>query len=150
MVPEAAGIGVTRTVFVGTTRGVDVETGEQFSFSRNPRARFSRLDISVPPDREPGQIAWPKPRRIPDPQTEFVTTREDVFDASGAFRVELARALRALPPGEREAVVFVHGFNNTFAEGIYRIAQLSHDLDLPGVDGALFLAVARQPLGLCL
>ena len=43
-----------------------------------------------------------------------------------------------------QAVIFVHGFNNTFAEGVYRIAQLSHDLDLPRRDGALLLAVGGQ------
>ena len=33
--------------------------------------------------------------------------------------------------GHDEAIVFVHGYNNTFAEGLYRQAQLAHDFALP-------------------
>jgi esterase/lipase superfamily enzyme len=33
--------------------------------------------------------------------------------------------------GAREAVVFVHGYDNTFAEGLYRQVQMHHDCALP-------------------
>lgn len=147
IMPEAEGIGVTRTIFVATTRGIDEETGEAFGFERNPHARFVRFDISIPPEREAGEITWPKPNHPPDPLTDFVTTRQDLFAGAGEFRVELASALRQSPSGKREAVVFVHGFNNTFAEGVYRIAQLSQDLDLPGVVVHYSWPSRANPLG---
>ena len=131
--PAAAEVGTVRPVFVGTSRGKDEETGTEYARLRNPDTRFARFDIAIPPAHQPGRITYTRPDRAPDPQTDFLTTREIVYDEPGAFRADLARALRQTPRGSREAVVFVHGFNTTFAEGLYRIAQLSHDLKMPGV-----------------
>ena len=63
--PAAARVGHVETIFVGTTRAPDPTTGEAFSAERSTETRFARLDISVPPDRRPGAIAWPRPRRAP-------------------------------------------------------------------------------------
>ena len=41
--------------------------------------------------------------------------------------------LAARPPGERRVVVFVHGYNNNFSEGLYRQAQMVHDFGTPAV-----------------
>ncbi len=147
VVPSAASVGTTRTVFVGTTRASDAENGDLFGFPRSPETRFARFDVSVPPERKPGKIVWPKPHQAPDPATEFLTTREDLFETEGDFRAELARALRTEPSGEREAIVFVHGFNNTFAEGLYRVAQLGHDLELSGVSVHYSWPSRANPLG---
>ena len=43
-----------------------------------------------------------------------------------------ARAAGA-PPGERRIMVFVHGFNTNFAEGVYRQAQMMHDFGTPAI-----------------
>lgn len=131
--PQAEGVGSTQTVFVGTTRGPDPEAGEDFGRIRSPETRYARYLVSVPPEREAGEVLWPRPRRAPDPLREFVTLRGDLFADAPVFRAELAHAFRTKPRGQREATVFVHGFNTTFAEGIYRIAQLGEDLALPGV-----------------
>lgn len=131
--PEAARANAVETVFIGTTRGVDPENGNAFSGARNQSTRFARLDIAIPPDRSPGEIRWTPPGRAPDPRTEFLTTREEIYSGAPGFRADLARALSRERRGTREVVVFVHGFNTTFAEGAYRLAQLGHDLDIGGV-----------------
>ncbi len=128
--PAAARTGVVETVFVGTTRAADPETGEPFGFGRSEETRFARLDVAIPPDREPGEIAWAPTARTPDLRHDFVATEQNMFEDRLAFRQELARELRRQPLGRREAVIFVHGFNTTFAEGAYRLAQLGHDLKL--------------------
>ena len=51
------------------------------------------------------------------------------FPTTNAFRAQLKQQL-AVDAGE--AAIFVHGFNTNFAEGVYRVAQLSHGLKLPG------------------
>ncbi len=132
MMPEARGVGVTRGVFVATTRGMDLQTG-QFTGDRQPANRFARLDISIPPDRKSGEISWPKPGHVADPETQFVTLFQRFYATGPEFRGALSAALSVDRRGQREAVVYVHGFNNTFTEGVYRIAQLSHDLEMPGV-----------------
>lgn len=130
--PAAAAIGVVEPVFVGTTRAADPETGSGFGIGRSAVTRFVRLDVVVPPVRNPGEIAWPKPGRRDNPQTEFLTAGEYLYPGAPAFRADLATVLRNESRGRREAVVFVHGFNNNFAEGAYRLAQIGHDLDLGG------------------
>lgn len=142
LAPEAMAIGTQRSVFIGTTRGQD-ETGA-FDGSRVDELHFARYDVSVPPDRKSGEIKWPRKNGRSDPRTDFLTTREEAFDSEAAFRGELSTALRR---NGDEAVIFVHGFNNTFSEGLYRIAQMSHDLDLPGVVVHYSWPSAAQPLG---
>lgn len=128
----AGEVGEVRSVFVGTTREID-ETTNDFGFGRLRNATaFGRYDISIPPERRPGKINWPRRGAVPDPRTEFLTTGAAQFDGAREFRADLGRALRQRPAGQRDVTVFVHGFNTTFAEGVYRIAQMSHDLNLPG------------------
>ncbi len=132
LTPKSSVSGDIETIFVGTTRGDDPETGERFGMGRSSEVRFVRLDVAIPPDRRPGEITWPRPRRAPDPATEFLSTGQEVYSDPGKFRAALAADLRRNPGRTREAVVFVHGFNNNFAEGAYRLAQLGHDLELTG------------------
>ncbi len=131
VVPSAAAVGQVVPVFVGTTRGYDAAT-QTFDATRSEQLRFARFDVSVPPGREVGDITFPG-RRAPDATRDFLTTSALSIADAPAFRSDLSAALRARKPGDRDAVIFVHGFNNTFAEGLYRLAQLSHDLELPGV-----------------
>jgi len=130
--PSAASIGTVEPVFIGTTRGEMADTGEEYGRARSEITRFARLDIAVPPERSPGEIRWTPPHRKPDPNREFLTTREVAYPSGTAFRRDLAAELARMTPGERNAGVFVHGFNSSFAEGAYRLAQLGHDLDLGG------------------
>lgn len=138
--PAAAQVGDVRAVFIGTTR---THGSEGFDNTRSASLGFARYDISVPPDRNEGEIVWPPKSGKVDPRTQFLTTSAQVFDGDRAFQADLAQALRRR---QNEAVIFVHGFNNTFAEGIYRIAQMSHDLQMPGVVVHYSWPSAGQPL----
>ncbi len=130
--PDAAGVGAVRQVYFATTRAPD-PTGKNFGPNRSSRLRYGRLAVSVPPDRKPGTITWPDEGRQPDPRRDFVTLdAEDYHDDSG-FRHGLSQALRQTPAGRGEVVVYIHGYNTSFAESAYRFAQLGHDLDAPAV-----------------
>ena len=132
LVPQAASVGHVEHIFVGSSRGEDPSDGEEFGKVRTHETRFARLDVSIPPSHRPGVITWPGRLGRTDPQTDFVTTQQVVYDGSASFRADLSRALAAQPGGKREAVIFIHGFNNTFAEGAYRLAQLGNDLNIKG------------------
>lgn len=144
--PSAARVGAVEEIFVGTTRDIDPETG-RFGRGRSEEERFARFAISVPPEREAGSIEFPPKRGKPDPRKHFLTTEAEIHANAAEFGADLRHSLRALPRGKRDAVVYVHGFNNTFAEGLYRIAQLSHDLDMPGVTLHYSWPSAGNPLG---
>lgn len=143
--PAAAQVGQVHQVFVGTTRAVDPKTG-QFDSDRHEGVDYAQLDVSVPPDRALGTITFPHPGRAADPRKDFLTTSETFYAGPAAFRADLGRALRAQAFGRREAVVYVHGYNNTFAEGVYRIAQISQDLSVPGVAVHYAWPSAANPL----
>lgn len=140
--PEAADIGSVRQIFVGTTRGID-EKGN-YSGTRVEAVSFARFGVSIPPMRQPGQINWPPRSGKTDPNTQFLTTSAGRYQSSDDFRAAVAKDLRS---NGGEAVIFVHGFNNTFSEGVYRIAQMSHDLELPGTTLHYSWPSAAQPLG---
>ena len=142
LAPDAARVGAVREVFTATTRGLD-ENG-RYDGSRVEAVSFGRYDISVPPDREAGQITWPPRSGKINVRTQFLTTYAARYKSAVDFRAALAKDLRS---NEDEAVIFVHGFNNTFSEGLYRIAQMAHDLDLPGSIVHYSWPSAAQPLG---
>ena len=133
----------TRTVFVSTTRQRD---GFVLSTRRASNPSYLRYDLSVPVNRAPGAIDWPK-RGIIDPNTQFFAVGQMAYPDGNSFVADLRRALQERPLADREAVIYVHGFNNTFDEGVLRITQLSEDFDLPGVALHYSWPSAGHPLG---
>lgn len=129
--PEGSEPAEVETVLVASTRAM--ENGE-FSATRSEALNYMQFDISVPPDRTIGQIETVRERqRRIDPTRQFLVEAATDFDGSADFQAGLRRALAETPPGQqREATIFVHGFNNTFADGLYRTAQLQHDFNIPG------------------
>lgn len=117
-----------RPVFVGSTRGLDPETGEEFGYSRSETLQRARFDVSVPPHRSAGQLSYPLRGRKVDPQKDFVLAHSQKYSGAKDFQADLRRSLKA---SGGDAVVFVHGFNNNFAEGLYRLSQMGEDFDLP-------------------
>ena len=139
--PAAAAVGSVTPIFIGTTRMME---GGTFGPERSEEMRFARYDVSIPPKRQAGEINWPSRFEKPDPRRHFLTTREQIYPEDGAFRADLKRQLAA---NGNEAVIFIHGYNNNFSEGLYRIAQFSHDLELPGAVVHYAWPSAAKPLG---
>lgn len=117
----------TRSVFVATTRRI--EDG-RFGSGRSEVPRFLRIDISVPPGREKGSVTFGSGEL--DPSSQFLAKGRAIYANATDFRQEVRAALQRSGP-RREAVIYVHGFNNTFDEGVLRIAQLAEDFGVKGV-----------------
>jgi len=122
---------VLRPVLVATTRGPDPNQPVP-GWERDATERFGRFVVAIPPEREVGTIPRPRSRQAADPQRDFTLAEAQMIEGT-AFTAELRAALAQEPAASREAVVFVHGFNTAFIEGVYRTAQLDYDLNLPGV-----------------
>lgn len=142
VVPPESVPGTIVPLFVGTNRKLE-PTG-LFGDGRSEQLMLARYDVAVPPERKLGSVTFPRRPARPDPQTDFLTTAQIFYPSDARFRADLTRALQA---EDREAVIFIHGFNNTFAEGLYRFAQLDHDLAMPGVAVHYSWPSAAQPLG---
>ena len=130
--PAAAAVGAVVPIYVATTRAFDEET-QTYGNQRSETLSFAQYDVSVPPDRVAGELSFAPRNRPADPKVDFLTTHAERMADPADYQSALAAALRARQPGDRDVVIFVHGFNNTFAEGLYRLAQMSHDLSLPGI-----------------
>lgn len=141
IVPPETAVGEVSSVFVGTTRALGPEG--IYGSGRSEVMQFARYDVAIPPDRTPGEINYPKRKKL-DARTDFLTTAQVQYPTESGFRGDLSKAL---DQNSGEAIIFVHGFNNTFTEGLYRIAQLHHDLKLPGVAIHYSWASAAEPLG---
>ena len=142
VLPEAAQVGVVHPIFVGTTRATDADG--TYGTHRSDVLQFARVDVSIPPSHKAGEINWPPRHGKADPQKHFLTTAQVLYPEAAGFR----QALRAkLAASGGEAVIFVHGFNNNYAEGVYRLAQFSRDLELPGAVVSYSWPSAANPLG---
>jgi esterase/lipase superfamily enzyme len=142
MVPDSAEIAATRTVFVATNRAFE---DQRFTAGRSDAVEYTRFEVSIPPDREAGEISWARGQF--DPNRDFGVSRADRYVSDAGFRADIARELRALPAENREVVVFIHGYNNNFASGLFRVAQLAHDYNTPGIVTHFSWPSAGQPFG---
>lgn len=99
-----------------STQDVDLQK------DRSPTARFVKYDVSIPSTHQIGQIEWPKGLAVP--KTDFAVTDLNDFETKEAFIDAIKRE-----PGD-EVTVFVHGYNNTPSEALYRFAQIGHDFEI--------------------
>lgn len=120
-------------MLVATTRLPAKDAGQLYSGERGLRVSVNRIVVSIPPEqrREVGQIQWPA-RTPADPTREFAVL--DVRPVAGE-RQEL-QWFRENRNAKRQAVIFIYGFNTTYAEAVFRFAQLTHDA---GIEAAPIL-----------
>ncbi|HZZ23079.1 MAG TPA: alpha/beta hydrolase [Roseiarcus sp.] len=126
-VPSAADAPGTSRVemVVATTRTRAESPAFLFGGGRAPEASFADMVVSIPPDarRQIGEVEWP--RQPPgDPEADFVTLKSEIISTDQA-PTSLSRLLGQ--SREKEAFIFVHGFNNRFEDAVYRFAQILHD-----------------------
>ncbi len=123
---------VDHTLLVATTRERDARPGTLFNGGRASATDYAEITVSVPPTHQQGKIEW---ATTPpgDPNADFVVRDEHYLDGDKAFVQALNTQLALRPPGKRRVLLFVHGFNTMFAEGLYREAQIVHDAKAPGV-----------------
>jgi esterase/lipase superfamily enzyme len=118
-------------IFVATTREPDTET-VIYSGERGRKAGFATLDISVPRQHVPGELELPAAGGAVVPSQHFAVVKGERVDL-GAIKAGVKAAIAKRPPGERDVLVFVHGFNTTFADAAFRFAQIIHDSGFKGV-----------------
>jgi esterase/lipase superfamily enzyme len=94
---------------------------------------YGRALVTIPSAHTPGSLELPSIWRLelrPDPAKHFVLKAVAALDMDKA-RAEMARTLAS--SGSKALLVFVHGYNMSFAETAMRTAQLAYDLNFPGM-----------------
>jgi esterase/lipase superfamily enzyme len=93
--------------------------------------RYSLQMINVPPGHEAGKVELPS-MGGPDPQKHFVVASVRRLDES-AFYTELASHISGRTGANRDILLYVHGFNTSYDEARFRLAQISADTRFGGV-----------------
>ncbi len=138
--PEPVAV-VAVELLYGTSRA-RADTSDPYHFYGGERAASTsalelgrcRVEIPISAHRRghlEGPSIW-KLQRRPDPRKHIVLTEVEAL-AEADFLAALRRNLEAASDDlSRDLLVFVHGFNITFAKAARRTAQLAHDLEFPG------------------
>jgi len=126
---RAAEIGTPHKIFFASSRAPGEMGG--LSETRAPDVAHGMAVVSVPPNHQIGRVEVTQ--GVPDPKDDFALAELRGLNGGAAFRAALRAELASLPRGSRNAVIFVHGFNTNFAEGLFRAAQLTHDFQMDGV-----------------
>ncbi|OAE46562.1 alpha/beta hydrolase [Ochrobactrum sp. 30A/1000/2015] len=124
-VGDTASPGTTKVnLVVATTRRPSDNPGILFSGERDKLVSLNEIVVSIPPEknRKAGEVQWPK-KLPPNPQKDFTTVSVTPVKTD----VEMAGWVRPHLTKSRRVMVFVHGFNNTFEDSVYRFAQIVHD-----------------------
>jgi esterase/lipase superfamily enzyme len=132
------------TILVATTRERDPRPGTYFGGERSQSVSYATMTVSVPPTHVPAKIEWPS-RAPGNPTTDFVVRDAAYLDSERDFVKALNAQLAMRPPGRRKVLVFIHGYNTMFAEGLYRFTQIVDDADAPAVP-VLFTWASRGKL----
>ena len=94
-------------------------------------ARFSLQRISVPPGHQPGKVERPAFGSA-DPQEHFVVMNRRGIDEAG-FYTELTSHISGRIGSNRDILLYVHGFNVSYDEARFRLAQIVTDARFGGV-----------------
>lgn len=119
-------------MLVATTRLASQVPGVVFSGERGDSVSLENIVVSIPPDaaRKPGAVIFPR-RNPGNPASEFVTLKVDRLDRADVLKwYDRARGRK------RQVLIFVHGFNSSYEEAVFRFAQIRHDM---GTDAAPIL-----------
>ncbi|GGA96547.1 hypothetical protein GCM10011491_26110 [Brucella endophytica] len=118
-------------VYVATTRQRSDNLSLPYNAKRSLALNFARVDVGIPPTHKSGIVE--KTDRVPDPAKYFAAVALQPYDNRKVFAEKLNAALAARPTNEQEILVFVHGYNNNFADSTFREAQFIHDYGFKSV-----------------
>ncbi len=118
-------------IYVATTRARSGNLSLPYSAERSKTLNFAKLDIGIPQNHVPGRVE--KSGRIPDPGRHFSARTYQPIAGRQDFIRQLNVALSKRAPENREIFIFVHGYNNNFADSVFRNAQISYDYNIKSV-----------------
>lgn len=112
-------------VLLAATNRQPDQTTEGFKSVRGSEMVYRRYAISIPPTHKSPEIEYPGTR--PDPKKDMVVT-----DRRPLSRPEFLSSAAAAPDKTGTVGIFVHGYNYSFQEALYRLAQISADAGTGG------------------
>jgi esterase/lipase superfamily enzyme len=122
------------TTYFATNRGRSGESAPTKVYDATVSTlSYGRAVVSIPSSHTSGSLELPSIWRLefqPDPLRHFVLKDATALSAGDA-RAEMVQRLEQSK--SRSLLIFVHGYNMSFAETAMRTAQLAYDLNFPGL-----------------
>jgi esterase/lipase superfamily enzyme len=121
-------------VFYATDReAVGRPTPDNWFSGRRGTLSYGIARVSIPDDHRMGRIEKPRWWRLefrPDPERHVVLLSVEPFDPDQFVEQSKGAVAQA---GVAEGLIFVHGYNVTFADAAQRTAQIAYDLGFKGL-----------------
>lgn len=109
-------------ILIATDRVPDDSEDGVFTAGRGDQLRYSEVTVSIPPGHRPSNIEWPTAK--PDPHHSFAVVGRRELTAREF--VTLARG-PAKSAAYGKAGLFIHGYNYSHQEALFRLAQMAAD-----------------------
>jgi esterase/lipase superfamily enzyme len=122
-----------QNLFIATSRRRSDDASEFFSGEREQALNLANVDVSIPNSHVPGRLEQRRFGEAEDVSKHFTIARPSVFANSPDFVTKLNNSLSAKALGDREVLVFVHGYNTNFSSAVLRVSQFVKDTDFKGV-----------------
>jgi esterase/lipase superfamily enzyme len=103
-----------------------------FSAARDNAVRYGWCRVAIPESHQIGSIGSPWWRRLLTGRDDRLTLARLVTTSADAHWAQIAESLKDQLEGDRAALVFIHGYNVSFADAARRAAQLGFDLGFTG------------------
>jgi esterase/lipase superfamily enzyme len=118
-------------IYVSTMRARSNDLSLPYSAERAKQLNFAKFEIGIPRTHVAGEVE--STSRTPSPERNFIARTFQPYDDKAQFIATLDADLMRRPEAEREIFIFVHGYNNNFADSIFRNAQIAHDYKVKAV-----------------
>ncbi|RCS25532.1 alpha/beta fold hydrolase [Phyllobacterium salinisoli] len=118
-------------IYVATSRQRSNDLSLPYNAKRSPKLNFARVDVGIPSAHKSGFVESTGYK--PNPAKNFAAVAFQPYDNGKVFLEKLNAALAARPADEQEILLFVHGYNNNFADSTFREAQFVHDFGFKSV-----------------
>ncbi|WP_455482471.1 alpha/beta hydrolase [Bartonella sp. B35(2025)] len=115
-------------VYVATSRMMQNSYSQPYGAERSNKVHYNRVDIGIPQKHVKGFVETNAYKPTHDKYFAAVTLQK--YDNGKQFKQQLNTALASKPKGKREIFLFIHGYNNNFADGTFRAAQFTYDYSL--------------------
>lgn len=111
-------------VLAATNRSLDSVRGG-FGSAWAGTLTYEEYEFSVPPDRKDTAISYPTAK--PDPERQFAVIEREQLPKD-AFVQQALGSVQA----DGTIGIFVHGYNYSYQEALFRTAQIAADANIPG------------------
>nr|WP_275065407.1 alpha/beta hydrolase [Bartonella sp. AU15XJBT] len=115
-------------VYVATSRMMQNNYAQPYGSERSNKVHYNRVDVGIPQQHVNGFVEINAYKPTHDKYFAAVSLQK--YDNKEQFKQQLNAALAKKPKGKREIFLFIHGYNNNFADGTFRTAQFTHDYSL--------------------